>query len=134
MSAVRRVKLLRDYTKVHPELKVGVIGELGRNVGFDSNYSVYFPEAGKYLNLFDTHFEYLLTPEEQLIYDQKIASAYDVIHETGPQGGYKYVSFKYKQPEEGIEIISFKRDGDKILELFKQQGTPIKVVVLPRKK
>jgi hypothetical protein len=132
MVQVRNVKLLRDYSHVHPNLQVGTIGILKENVGFDSNFRVYFPTVGENLNLFENSFEYLKTPEEQLIYDQKIATAYDVVYETGPKHGYRLVTFKYTQPMNGVENIYFRGDGIKILDYFKQHGIPVTTIRLPK--
>ena len=128
MSGCRKVKLIKSYSHLHPTLVVGAIGNLGSSVGFDSNYRVYFPRAGRELNLFNNNFETILTPEEQEIFNQQIQTAYDVVHETGPQGGFQQLRFNYTKPKAGTERIYYRPEGMKILSLFKAQGTPVKVI------
>ena len=132
MSEVRHVKLLRSHTDVHPDLVVGAIGELKENLGLDPYFRVYFPKIKKSFNLFDNSFEYLLNAKEQLIYDQKVATAYDVVFETGPKGGYRSVTFKYKQPNDGVENIYYRADGIKVLDLFKERGIPVTTIKHPK--
>ena len=127
MSRVRKVKLIRDFSHVHPDLKVGAIGELGGNVGFDSNFRVYFPQNGKTLNLFENSFDYVLHPEEQVILDQQLASAFDVVYTTGPKNGYKYLEFQYNLPEKGVAIYRNRREGMQIMEQLKALNIPIKI-------
>lgn len=131
MSDCRKVKLIKDHSHLHPSLIVGAIGNLGSCVGMDCNYKVYFPCAKREVYLIGDNFECILTPEEQEIFDQQIQTAYDVVHETGPLGGYQKVIFKHTRPHPGTQTIRNQQEGLKILQLLKAQGTRLQVVKKP---
>ncbi|HKF26289.1 MAG TPA: hypothetical protein VKB24_09940 [Candidatus Acidoferrum sp.] len=135
-----RVKLTTDLTQYDSRLLNGSEGETGeplsawgRSSGF--HVGVYFDSGAKLdigwssLEIIDA--EYLR--QQALTEQQQVSTAANVIHYTGPRGGFKELAFDYtRHTDDGAdrltrEVIGDRKHGQHLLELFRQHGVPVEV-------
>ena len=129
-----KIKLIKDKTNLHPELKVGTIGELKGSYGLDINRIVYFPSIKQTFQILDNQFETYLSPEEQIEEDKKLKSATNIIYNTGPSGGFKNIKYDFSYPINGNKTMYDRHEGLKIIEFFKKNNIPFITIAEERKR
>ena len=131
---MREIRLIKDRTDVHSDLKVGTIGIYRHPRAIDVLHSIYFPSIKMTVDVFDRDFEIILTPEEEEERRLQKETAYDVVFEQGPRGGFQIVKYKCRLPKEAQKSVVNRKEGLELLQYFKDHNIPVTEIIIQNSK
>ncbi|MCQ1528306.1 hypothetical protein [Lutispora saccharofermentans] len=137
-----RVKLKSDLTRYADGLLPGIEGyTIGRygiwSRGSDRFVGVTFPGIATLdilwssLEIVDDAYLKRVDQHQEEV-KEELKTAKDVVKVIGPKGGFRYLSYSYTN-KNGISCntsMGFKTEAEKLIELFKNYGIPIKTEIM----